>query len=170
MAARGAARRLPDDGGVFFKLVRLVNLTARPFVETLARQHRLSLNEWRVMVVLANHPGFAAHEVVRATGLDKMSVSRAIAALDRHGRVLKRADPRDARRVPLELSAAGRRLFEAIGARGAERESQLFAAIDAPALAQLERAIDRLTAAIELADAEPPRRAGGPAAARSPRA
>jgi DNA-binding MarR family transcriptional regulator len=166
--ARRAAPRLPDDGGLFFKLVRLVNVTARPFVETLARQHRLSLNEWRVMVVIANHPGFAAHEVVRATGLDKMSVSRAIAALDRAGRVLKHADPQDARRVPLELSAAGRRLFETLGTGGARRETQLFAALDTPAREQLAQTIERLTTAIEAADAQGARTkaAGQPAGAR----
>ena len=45
---------------IFFKLVRVVNLTARPFVESIGKAHRLTLNEWRVMLVLAAHPGVAA--------------------------------------------------------------------------------------------------------------
>jgi DNA-binding MarR family transcriptional regulator len=143
---------LPSDSALFFKLVRVVNLTARPFVETLARRHRLSLNEWRVMVVLASHPGCAAHQVVEATGLDKMSVSRAIAALERHRRVSRRADPEDARRRLLDLNAAGRKLYATIGALGAQRELQLFGGLAPAALGQLERLVDRLLSAIEAAD------------------
>jgi len=60
--------RLPLDRSLFSKLVRVVNLTARPFVETLLRSHQLSLNEWRVMVVLASHPGVVAREIADSTG------------------------------------------------------------------------------------------------------
>jgi len=144
---------LPNDSALYFKLVRVVNLTARPFVETLALKHRLSLNEWRVMIVLASHPGRAAHEIAQATGLDKMSVSRAIAGLTRHGRITKRADTLDARRTLLELNREGRRLFEAVGASGHERELQLFAGFDAASKAHLERLVDHLLGALEAADA-----------------
>jgi DNA-binding MarR family transcriptional regulator len=101
------------------------------------------------MIVLASHPGSAAHEIADVTGLDKMSVSRAIAALDRHGRISRRPDPDDARRTLLELNAAGRRMYEAIGTSGREREAQLFAGLGAADKAQLERLIDRLVAAVE---------------------
>ncbi len=156
MARRGtgaAGARLPHDGELYFKLVRVVNLTARPFVETLARRHRVSLNEWRAMIVVASHPGCAAHEIAEITGLDKMSVSRAIAALDRHGRIVRRPDPQDARRTLLELSAAGKRLYEAIGTGGRARETQLFAGLDAADKARLEALVDRMIAAV----ATPPR-------------
>jgi DNA-binding MarR family transcriptional regulator len=143
--------RVPLDGSLFFKLVRVVNLTARPFVETLSRTHDLSLNEWRVMVVLAGHPGVAATGIADHTGLDKMSVSRAIAALDGHGRLVKRADPADARRTLLALNAAGRRLFETIGALAAEREAQLFGGVAAAELDYLGDIMDRLVATLQAA-------------------
>lgn len=157
-AHRPVAVRLPIDSSLFFKLVRVVNLTARPFVETLAREHVLSLNEWRAMVVLASHPGVAAREVAEFTGLDKMSVSRAIAGLARAGRILKHRDPADARRTPLRLSAAGRRLFEVLGAHATAREAQLFSAIEADELLRVEATIDRLIgslAAPAAADTDP---------------
>ena len=74
------------DESVFFKLVRVVNLTARPFNEGIGARHQLSLNEWRVMTVVAGHPGCTASDVCARTGMDKMSVSRAIVSLDmEHG-------------------------------------------------------------------------------------
>lgn len=148
-SAPRAGARLPIDSSLFFKLVRVVNLTARPFVETLSRPHHLSLNEWRVMVVIAGHPGTAAHGAAEATGLDKMSVSRAIAGLERHGRLLRERDPADARRTRLALTAEGRQLFERIGALAAERERELFAGLGAAEQRRLGESIDRLIAALQ---------------------
>ncbi len=151
-ALRRRAAALPVDSSLFFKLVRVVNLTARPFVETLARAHKLSLNEWRVMVVLASHPGVAASDLALATGLDKMSISRAIAALSRHGRIIKKADSRDGRRTLLRLSAAGQRVYQAIGARAKVREAQLFGGIGAAELDQLDQLLDKLLLALSEAE------------------
>ncbi len=141
-----AARRagLPIDDSIFFRLVRVVNLTARPFSESIGRAHRLTLNEWRVLLVLANHPGAAASEVAALTGLDKMSVSRSLAALVRRGRVVRRVDAADKRRMLLRLSAEGERLYERIGAPAKERERRLFIGIGASEQAQLGRTLDRL--------------------------
>lgn len=148
----GAA--LPTDHSLFFKLVRLVNLTARPFVEQLSRPHRLTLNEWRTMLVLASHPGVAAREVADHTGLDKMSVSRALTGLAREGRVERAPDPADARRMRLWLSPAGLALFRTIGQSGMQRERTLFAGIAADEQAQLHATVDRL---LERLSAEAPR-------------
>jgi DNA-binding MarR family transcriptional regulator len=139
---------LPIDSSLFFKLVRVVNLTARPFVETLSKTHQLSLNDWRVMIVLANHPGVAAHDVVDMTGLDKMSVSRALAALGRHRRLIKKPDRLDARRTLLWLNAAGMRLYRTIGMPAAARESQLFGGVSAAEMGALDRTIDKLIDAL----------------------
>lgn len=154
MSRVAKAARLPIDSSLFFKLVRVVNLTARPFMESLSREHQLSLNEWRVMVVLASHPGVAATEVADFTGLDKMSVSRAITSLSRHGRLRKRADPADARRTHLALSAAGQALFRRIGALAATREAQLFGGVSATEQAQMAQTIDRLIEALRSSEPE----------------
>jgi DNA-binding MarR family transcriptional regulator len=145
---RRTRHALPVDSSLFFKLVRVVNLTARPFIETLARTHQLSLNEWRVMVVLASHPGVAASDLALSTGLDKMSISRAIAALSRHDRISKKADAQDGRRTLLWLNAAGMRVFQTIGEHAKAREALLFGGIDAAELDQLDRLVDQLLEAL----------------------
>jgi DNA-binding MarR family transcriptional regulator len=157
--------RLPIDDSIFFRLVRVVNLTARPFSESIGRDHRLTLNEWRVLIVLANHAGAAASEVAGLTGLDKMSVSRALAALVRRGRVVRKIDPADRRRLMLRLSAEGERLYERIGAPAKERERSLFRGIGAGEQAQLGRTLDRLIENLREADSRgadsAPRRQSG---------
>ena len=144
---------LPMDDSIFFKLVRVVNLTARPFAESIGQANRITLNEWRVMLVLASHPGAAAQEVASHTGLDKMSVSRALAGLARHGRLVKKIDAADKRRSCLWLSAAGERVYEKIGVGGKAREAQLFSAVGRGDIEHLARTLDTLIATLLAADA-----------------
>ena len=146
---------LPIDSSVFFKLVRVVNLTARPFMESIGREHHLSLNEWRVLLVIANHAGVAASEVTALTGLDKMSVSRALAALGARGRVVRKVDARDKRRQLLRLSAEGKRLYERIGTPATQRESALFRGIGESEQASLSRTLDALIENLIAADGAP---------------
>ena len=141
-------KALPLDSSLFFKLIRLVNLTARPFHEGVGKAHHLSLNEWRAVVVLASHAGCTATDVAEHTGLDKMSVSRALASLEKQGRLQRTADVHDQRRAHLKLTAAGKKLFATIGAKATEREALLFASLAAPELASMDATLDKLMAAV----------------------
>ena len=151
-SARPRRAMLPVDDSIFFKLVRVVNLTARPFSESIGRSYHLSLNEWRILLVLANHPRVAASEVAALTGLDKMTVSRAIAALERRGRVVRKVDATDRRRMLLRLSAVGERLYERIGLPAKARERSLFRGIGDADQERLGRLLDRLIANLLTAD------------------
>lgn len=144
----------PIDDSLFFKLVRVVNLTARPFHESIGAERHLSLNEWRVMVVLAAHPGLSGSEVAALSGMDKMSVSRAIAALVRHKRVTRRADDGDKRRISLKLNAAGRKVFAEVAALGKHREAKLFSKLGASEKAQLAALVDKLVEGLEAGSAD----------------
>lgn len=142
------AESLPVDSSLFFKLVRVVNLTARPFHETVGKANQLTLNEWRAMVVLASHPGVAAADVAESTGLDKMAVSRAIAGLDEAGRLRKEPDPADQRRSLLYLSAEGQRVFTKVGRTAKKREAELFQGMEQGELHLFNATLDKLIAAV----------------------
>ncbi|MDQ0573503.1 DNA-binding MarR family transcriptional regulator [Variovorax paradoxus] len=136
---------------LFFKLVRVVNLTARPFHERVGREHHLTLNEWRAMAVLGVQPGLTATQIAELTGLDKMAVSRALAGLKRHKRMQRHDDPTDRRRSRLYLTAAGKALHETVGALGRQREAALFEGIEPGELARLDATLDKLIAAVQRA-------------------
>jgi DNA-binding MarR family transcriptional regulator len=109
-------------------MVLAVNLTARPFARLYSRKYQLNLTEWRVMIALANVPGVSANEVARLCGLDKMTVSRSLASMMRHGYVARRPA----------------RIFAAIAPSGAAREKALFDGFSAAERAQLGHLLDRL--------------------------
>ncbi len=145
---------LPLDSSLFFKLVRVVNLTARPFQAGMGKAHQLTLNEWRVIVVLASHPGSAATEVAEATGLDKMSVSRALSGLGRLDRVVLKSDSSDQRRSQVYLSAAGRKLFARIGGHAVQREAELFNGVSAQELKAMGHTLDKLVLALKSSESK----------------
>ncbi|WP_431274205.1 MarR family winged helix-turn-helix transcriptional regulator [Variovorax ureilyticus] len=145
-----AATPQPNDSAdsVFFKLVRVVNLTARPFQQRVGRQHQLTLNEWRAMALLGARPGLTATQLADLTGLDKMAVSRALAGLQRHKRLHRHEDPTDLRRTRLYLSNVGKVLFATVRAQARVREAELFAGVAPDELRQLDAVLDKLIASV----------------------
>ena len=148
------ANPLPISQSLFFRMVLAVNLTARPFARLYSRKHRLNLTEWRVMIALASVSGVSANEVARLCGLDKMTVSRSLASMVRHGYVARRPARDDRRRLILALTPKGRRVFAAIAPSGAAREKALFGGFSPAERAQLGQLLDRLVErACQLPDA-----------------
>ena len=141
------------DRALLFAMVRLVDLTARPFQEGIGRQHRLGLSEWRVLAALHGHGGAAAIEIAQRTGLDKMSVSRALASLEAAGRIARRPDPDDGRRVLAWLTPAGRALYRSLQGPSREREAAVTGALSASERRQLMALVHRMTESVRSADA-----------------
>lgn len=152
-AADAAPADAPHDSTLLFAIMRLVNLTARPFQEGIGRRHRLGLSEWRVLAVLAAHPGIAASEVAQRTGLDKMSVSRALGSLEQAGRVARRPDPDDGRRALAAPTPAGRRLYDQLRVLARRREADVLDVLSPAERAQLAGLVRRMTDALLATDA-----------------
>ncbi|MBS0451847.1 MAG: MarR family transcriptional regulator [Proteobacteria bacterium] len=137
---------------LILKLVRVVNLTARPFEQRVGKPLQLSLNEWRVMAMVATQPGCNASQVAEYSGLDKMAVSRALAGLLRAKRLQRHEDPTDQRRNRLYLSAAGRAVYDVALARAQEREAELLADMTAAEREQLGAMLDKLIGSVRKTD------------------
>ncbi|MDM0017439.1 MarR family winged helix-turn-helix transcriptional regulator [Variovorax saccharolyticus] len=140
---------------VFLKLVRVVNLTARPFQQRVGREHQLTLNEWRTMALLGSRPGLTATQLADLTGLDKMAVSRALAGLQRAKRLHRHEDPTDQRRSRLYLSSAGKAVHAQVVVQARQREAELFAGVAADELQQLDATLDKLIASVRRDTAGP---------------
>jgi DNA-binding MarR family transcriptional regulator len=133
-------------------MVRLVNLAARPFQEGIGRRHRLGLSEWRTLAVLHAHPGSAAVDIAHRTGLDKMSVSRALASLERAARLVRRGAPPHGRRALATLTPAGRALFRALRGPARAREEAVTGSLTAAQKRQLAAVLERMTRSVLEAD------------------
>lgn len=146
----------PSEGGhvltpamAGFRLLKLTNLMSRPFFGQFAKQHDLTLNEWRSIVVLANQPGSAAQDVSAATGSHPMNISRAVIALRKRGLIEEARDPDNHRRMLLWLTATGKDLFRAIAPHSEAQNRLLFDVLNQEELAAFIRTLEKLTSRAE---------------------
>jgi DNA-binding MarR family transcriptional regulator len=114
----------------------------------------LSIPEWRVMAVLAANPGLSAAEVTARTAMDKVAVSRAVAALLSAGRLQRTTAHADRRRTHLALTRAGERVYSRVVPMALEYERHLIAPLSKRDRATLDRLVRVLLGrAVELGPA-----------------
>src|SRR6188768_1168948 len=94
------------------QLLKLTNRLMAPFSTHLAHRYKISVNEFRLLMTIGALGQTASHELAELTGVNVMSVSRAVATLQRHGRIEVVRDPANRRRKWLTLTVEGRRLYE----------------------------------------------------------
>jgi DNA-binding MarR family transcriptional regulator len=112
----------------------------------------LAIPEWRLVAVIAEADAITPQAVAERTRMDKVTVSRAAAALTGRGLLRRTPNPRDARSHLLALTAAGRRLYAEVAPKALELEARLFDGWSSDDRAALEAALKRLeTAAGSLA-------------------
>jgi DNA-binding MarR family transcriptional regulator len=88
------------------------------------------------------------------TGVNVMSVSRAVSALERNGRISVRPDPANRRRKALTLTEEGRRLFEIMRPQSEKVADYLFSELDCGDVAALDRILEQLIITLEAKDGE----------------
>jgi DNA-binding MarR family transcriptional regulator len=149
-AKYGAAERLILERFLPYRLSILSNRVSRAIAKRYAKTFDLTIPEWRIIAVLGRRPGLTAKEIVEATEMDKVAVSRAVAKLTAAKRVAASIDETDARRQVLTLTSQGEALHARIAPIALESERRLLATLDARERAQLDNLVDRLLNAAKL--------------------
>jgi DNA-binding MarR family transcriptional regulator len=129
-----------------YRLSVLTNVVSGAIASAYQRRFGLGIPEWRVIAVLARHPGLSAAEVAACTRMDAVAVSRAVTRLARSGRLRRSVSAEDRRRSVLRLSAAGRSVYRRIAPLALDYERELLACLDAREVAALDAIVAKLTA------------------------
>lgn len=143
----------PDGSvGTLHRLLKLNNRLMAPFSMYLSHRHNVSLNEFRLLMAIGRLGASASHELADHTGVNAMSVSRAVATLQRHGRITVEADPGNRRRKVLKLTPEGRRLYELMRPQTAAVADFLLSDLPTADLAKLDEIVRKLIARLEATD------------------
>ena len=140
--------------GLLHRLLKLTNRLMAPFTTHLAKRHHISVNEFRMLMTLGRWGDQASHELAESTGVSAMSVSRAVSALEKNGRIKVETDPANRRRKRLSLTAEGRALYEHVEPQSDRVAEYLFSRLTAQEIASLDRIVDKLIATLEEVDSE----------------
>jgi MarR family transcriptional regulator, lower aerobic nicotinate degradation pathway regulator len=143
-----------DKVAMLHQLLKLTNRLMAPFSTHLAHRYKISLNEFRLLMTIGALGRTASHELARQTGVNVMSVSRAVATLQRHGRIEVVRDPANRRRKWLALTEEGQRLYEIMRPQSEKVAAYLFSELEPGEVEQLGTILTRLIATLEAKDDE----------------
>jgi DNA-binding MarR family transcriptional regulator len=138
--------------GTLHRLLKLNNRLMQPFSTHLSHRHNISLNEFRLLMAIGRLGASASHELAEHTGVNAMSVSRAVSTLERHGRITVEPDPGNRRRKVLKLTAEGRRLYELMRPQTHAVADYLLSDLPEADLAKLDALVSNLIARLEATD------------------
>lgn len=138
--------------GTLHRLLKLNNRLMQPFSMHLSHRHNVSLNEFRLLMAIGRLGASASHELAEHTGVNAMSVSRAVSTLQRHGRITVEPDPANRRRKVLKLTPEGRRLYELMRPQTHAVADYLLSDLPEADLAKLDQLVSDLIARLEATD------------------
>ncbi|KMS52146.1 MarR family transcriptional regulator [Sphingobium cupriresistens LL01] len=145
-----AAEASPAD--TLHRVLRLANKLMAPFSTYLEHRYKISLNEFRLLMLIGRHPNSASHELAEMTGVNPMSVSRAVAALQKHGRIAVERDPGNKRRKTLILTDEGQRLYGLMRPQTDKVATYLVSALAGQEVDMLNQYLDTLVDTLEATD------------------
>ncbi len=110
---------------VAYRMAFIVNFYRAPLLRMIERDFGLIRPEWTVLICLRFRDGLVARDICEITEQPRNTVSRGVALLEGKRLIRSRADPDDARRIRLCMTAAGRRLHDRIMALSVEAERHM---------------------------------------------
>lgn len=128
-----------------YRLSVITNRISGALSRHYAARFGISIPEWRVIANLGRHPELSANQVADRSAMDKVTVSRAVAALENKGLLERTRDDGDKRRSRLRLSEEGQAVYVEIAPLALGFERELLTALSPEEVTQLHGIIDKLT-------------------------
>jgi DNA-binding MarR family transcriptional regulator len=114
----------------------------------------LTIWEWRVIAVLGEGAALTAQAICEATAMDKVTVSRAIRALDERGLIARTPSATDRRASDVALTKEGRTVYQDIAPLALDYERALLDGFSADERARLSDLLERLEARADALNAD----------------
>lgn len=135
------------DAFMPYRLSVASNLVSNCIADAYQTLFALKIPEWRIIAVTAEKSGITQIEIGERTRMDKVTVSRATAALTARKLIERRTNPDDKRSQWIVLSPAGESLYKAVAPKALELERQIFAGLDSDELEKFIQTLKRVETA-----------------------
>ena len=138
---------MPDlilDHFIPYRLSVASNAVSARISQSYRRKFGLKIPEWRLIAILAEQDSMTPLDIGKAGELDKITVSRAAAALIERGLVQQRKHPGDGRSHFLSLTSDGRALYREIAPIALATEANLLACFSAEERSLLDGLLRRI--------------------------
>jgi len=128
-----------------YRLSLLTNTVSQGIARSYRDPYEISVTEWRILAVLGRFPGLTASELVERTAMDKVSISRAVKALEEKRLLRRETDHGDRRRMRLQITRLrGREVLNQVIPKALQYERQLLDCLSASEARTLSRLLGKL--------------------------
>jgi len=115
------AAQVADDKAVVYdpidtlnRFLKLYQCLWRAFSVNMQDQFDVSLNDFRVIMMVGEMGETASYEIADVTGMPEMAISRTMSSLEQRGLIIRKVDSTNRRRKSVVLSTEGQLLFDAM--------------------------------------------------------
>lgn len=115
---------------IAYRLSYVANFYVGPLVKNMEQAFRLSRPEWIILFCLHQRPDLSAQQISNVSGRPKTSISAAVRQLQGKKLIVRSTDVRDARRLVLHLTDAGRKIYKQIIVGFMAREADMMACLE----------------------------------------
>jgi DNA-binding MarR family transcriptional regulator len=143
-----------EPADILHRLLKLHNRLLGPFATHLEKQHRITVNGFRALMLIGRLGVTASHELAELLGVNPMSVHRAVQLLHQQGRIAVEPDPADSRRKTLRLTPEGQRLYRQMLPVTDDVAAYLLSLLRPEEVEQFDRMVVRLISGLEARDEE----------------
>lgn len=143
-----------DPLDVLHRLLKLGNRLGAPFSEHLEKRYQVTMNEFRVIMLIGRLGTTASHELAEISGVTTMSISRAVTSLERKGWVVAKTDPDNRRRKILRLTKEGARLYKKMLPTADKVAKYLFESLKPADMLAFDRSVAALIDSLDARDDE----------------
>ena len=112
--------------------------------ELAANGHRLTVQEWKVISIIADRGALTPSEIGRHGTQDKSTISWAIQRMKRQGLVATKSKARDGRTFEVEMTERGWDLYEALATAARRRAKDGFAGLTGEEMRTLTRLVAKV--------------------------
>ena len=132
-----------------YRLSYTSNLVSEAIARAYESLFGLSIPEWRLIAVIAEHDGITQQGIGTRTRMDKVTVSRAAIALAGRGLIARTQSPDDRRAQCLTLTSEGHALYGQVAPKARELESRIFGAFSAAEIEAFVAMLRRIDTILE---------------------
>ena len=118
------------DNFLPYRLNILAEIVSHSLAEVYSRQYDIVIPEWRVLANLGQRGKLSAKQIGERAHMNKTKVSRAAAALEQSGLIMRNTDNNDKRSAILSLTGKGRDIYNRIVPVAIDFANELESALD----------------------------------------
>jgi DNA-binding MarR family transcriptional regulator len=143
---RGAGNAIRLDEFLPYRFSLLGHRLSLATADLSARNHQLTVQEWKVMSIVADGGPLTPFDIRRRGTQDKSTISWAIKRLKHRGFIATEPRAKDGRTFDVAMTRAGWRFYEALVPEARRRAKQGLRALSAAEIKTLQRLVDKLLA------------------------